>query len=228
MKKILIFDASTLISFSMNGLYEELRKLKQSFNGYFIIPQEVKEEVIDKPIQRKRFELEALKIKQLLDEGILEFPEHIGENQQEISELTQELLTKANEMFVDSKRNKPIKLIDAGETACLALSKILSKKGFKNVIAVDERTTRMLVEKPQNLKQLLERKLHTRVKLNKQNFQEFKGIKIIRSAELVYILNKKGLVNLRDLRALDALLYAVKFKGCSITDDEIKEIKRIK
>ena len=38
---------------------------------------------------------------------------------------------------------------------------------------------------------------------------------------------QKGLVNLSDGNVLDALLYAVKFKGCSISDDEIREIKKL-
>ena len=76
--KILIFDSSTLISFSMNGLYDELAKLKKIFNGKFIITEDVKREVIDKPLTIKRFELEALRIKQMLDEKILEMPEAIG------------------------------------------------------------------------------------------------------------------------------------------------------
>ena len=33
--KAIIFDAGTLISLSMNGLIDELRKLKKIFNGNF-------------------------------------------------------------------------------------------------------------------------------------------------------------------------------------------------
>ena len=38
---------------------------------------------------------------------------------------------------------------------------------------------------------------------------------------------KKGIVKIKDPKTLEALLYAVKFKGCSITDEEIKEIKKL-
>jgi hypothetical protein len=47
MEKILIFDASPLISFSMNGLLPELKKLKEKFNGRFMITQEVKYEIVE-------------------------------------------------------------------------------------------------------------------------------------------------------------------------------------
>ena len=86
----------------------------------------------------------------------------------------------------------------------------------------------MLVEKPENLKELLEKKMHTNVKLKESNFKEFNGFKIIRSTELIYIAYKKGLINLRGKEVLDALLYALKFKGCAISSEEIEEIKNIK
>ena len=57
--KAIIFDSGTLISFAINGLYEELKLLKAKFDGKFIITDEVKAEIIDKPINIKRFELEA-------------------------------------------------------------------------------------------------------------------------------------------------------------------------
>ena len=43
-----------------------------------------------------------------------------------------------------------------------------------------------------------------------------------------YIYTNRGIIKIKDPRTLDPLLYAVIFKGCSITDDEIKEIKRMK
>ena len=79
-QKAIIFDSSTLISFSMNGLLPELKALKKVFNGIFIITSDVKREVIDKPITIKRFELDALRLKQLLDENVLEMPVSLGIN----------------------------------------------------------------------------------------------------------------------------------------------------
>ena len=225
--KVLIFDSSTLISFSMNGLLEELRKLKKQFNGKFLITSEVKYEVIDRPINVKRFELEALRVNQLLKENTLEMPESLGIKKEDISKETDKFLSMANSMFYSGK--KSISLIQSGEASCLALSRILSKKKIPNLIAVDERTTRMLGEKPENLKKLLERKLHTGITLKKRNFEFFKGFRFIRSTEIIYVLWKKNLLELKDsIKVLDALLYSMKFKGCAISEDEIKEIKRIK
>jgi hypothetical protein len=225
MTKAIIFDASTLISFSMNGLLPELKELRKIFNGKFIITEKVKKEVIDRPITIKRFELEGLKIKQLLDEKVLEMPVSIGIKDEEISKKTDEILNIANNSFIGEKRN--IKLIDLGEASCLALSKILNEKKIENVIAIDERTTRMLGELPENLQKLMQKKLHTKINLKKENLEFFKGFKFIRSAELVYIAYKKKLVRLKNGLVLDALLYGVKFKGCSISNEEIEEVKKL-
>lgn len=224
--KAIIFDSGALISFTMTGLSYLIRDLKKVFDGKFLITAEVKEELVDNPIEKKRFKLEALKIKHLLEEGILEMPSSLGIEDSEISRKTKEVLNVANSSFVGN--GKEIHLIDDGEASCLELSRILTEKGIGNIIAVDERTTRVLVENPSNLKKFLEKKLHTKIKINRKNLRIFRGFKIIRSPELIYMAHKKGFVKIKkDDELLDALLYAVKFKGASISDKEIKEIKKI-
>jgi len=221
MQKAIIFDSGPLISLAMNGLLGILEELKKVFNGSFLITPDVKKEVIDKPMTITRFKLEALMVKNLLDKGILELS-----NEEGIQKRTQEVLDIANSFF--EGKGKDIKLVSAGEISCLALSEILSKKKILNVVAVDERTTRMLVENPKNLESFLERKMHIKITSEKTNFEIFKNFKIIRSAELVYIAYKKKLVKIGNGQLLDALLWAVKFKGCSISNQEINEMKKIK
>jgi len=225
-QKAIIFDAGTLITFAMNGLLPELKNLKQIFSGKFLITQKVKYEVVDRPLSIKRFELEALQVQKLIEEKVLELPESLEIKKEEIEKNSERLIQIANTTF-EANSNK-IKIIDLGETSCLALSQILNNKKIKNVVAADERTIRILSEKPENLKNLLERKLKSKIKANSKNYNFFKEFKFIRSAELVYVAFKKGLVKLKGPMVLDALLYAVKFKGCAISGDEINEIKRIK
>ena len=223
----IIFDASTLISLSMNGLLEVLEDLKKIFKGRFLITSEVKYEVIDRPIKIKRFELEALRVKKLLTDKVLEMPSSLGIKDSDITNKTEKMLGIANSMF--AARKKPIELIHKGEASCLALSRILLEKKIPHVIAIDERTTRMLGEMPENLKKLLGRKMSTSITLKKKEFKYFRGFKFIRSSELLYVAWKKDLIKLKDGGdVLDALLFAVKFKGCSISGDEIAEIKKVK
>jgi len=99
MNQAIVFDAGTLISFSMAGLLPELEGLKKIFKGKFIISQKVKEEAIDTPLKIKRFQLEALKIKALLDEGILELPSALGLDDKIIRTKANEILDIANTTF---------------------------------------------------------------------------------------------------------------------------------
>ena len=216
--KYIIFDSGPIINFAMNGLLPLFRRLRKEFDGEFLITKEVKQEIIDTPLNIKKYELEALQIKQLFDEGIIK---HANLTVQQIDALRikrEEIMNMANTTFY--AKNKPIHLIEKGESAALALSLITKEP---NLIAVDERTTRMLCENPENLRKLLQKKLHVSITANKKNYEFFKQFKIIRSTELAYIAYNKGLVDINDKRALEALLYGLKFHGCSISEDEIEE-----
>jgi hypothetical protein len=224
--KAIIFDSGTLISFAMNGMYEELKKLKEVFEGKFLITPDVKREIVDKPLNIKKFELEALKLNQLIEERVFELPESLNVKDSELSKRTEEFMKVANSLFYTKGRE--VRLIDAGESSCLALSKILSEKGIKNILAIDERTIRVLIEKPENLTSLLQRKMNSAIRIKSSNYKIFKNFNIIRSTELVYVAYKKGLIKLKGPNVLDALLYAMKFKGCAISGEEIEEIKKLK
>jgi len=217
--KYLIFDSGPLINFAMNGSLDILEKLKKEFDGDFLITKEVKQEIIDTPLTIKRFELEALQLKSLYDRGIIKLADITPKQVDELRKNRDEIMNTANTTFRTKKRY--IHLIDKGESAVLALSRIVKP----NLIVIDERTTRILCENPENLKKLLEKKLHTSITANKKNYSYFKDYKVIRSTELAYIAYKKGLFNIKDSNALEAMLYALKYRGCSISEAEVEEVK---
>lgn len=223
--KVLIFDSSSLINFVMNGSTDILVSLKKEFDGKFIIPHSVKREIIDRPIKIKQYELGALKAKFLMDKKIIELPESIGLDHNYISEISQVILKGANKVF--STKNEFLHIIHEGEASCLALSIIAKEKGIENVVVIDERTTRMLGERPENLKKLFEKKFHTNIKMSEENLPKINKIKFIRSSELMYIAWKKKLISLDNEKVLDALLYATKYKGASISSEEIEEIENL-
>jgi len=225
MNQAIVFDAGTLISFSMAGLLPELEELKKIFKGKFIISQKVKEEAIDRPMKIRRFQLEAIKIKTLLDEGILELPSVLGLDNKIIRTKANEILDKANTIFHGDERD--IHLIELGECTALAISQMLNDKKINNVIAIDERTTRSISETPGELKKYLEKRLHTTLTINHENLDFFKQFKFIRSTELIYVAYKKGLLRLKGIENLSAVLYALKYKGCAISGKEIQEIKNL-
>ena len=194
--KYLIFDAGPLINFSMNGLLPMLEKLKKEFKGQFIITKEVKREIIDVPLGIKKYELEALRLQDAFNKKIIQ---HADLTEKEIDELRlirDRLMQVANNTFKTKKGY--LHLIDKGESAALALSILMKKKFKENIpLVVDERTTRMLVENPDNLKKYFERKFNAQINVNKKNYQEFAEFKIIRSTELAYVIWKKNLLEIK-------------------------------
>lgn len=219
--KYLIFDSGPIISFTMNGLLDVFEKLKKIFPGEFIITPQVKRELVDKPLRIKRYELEALKVQDLIERGILKMSSTIVPNNL-LEKETFRILGIANNSF---QANERINLIQTGEASCLAFANLCK---CENVIVIDERTTRMLTESPENLKNIMENKLHTKIKVSQDNLKRLRDFKFIRSPELAYIAYTKNLFTLKeDKTLLDAILYGLKFKGAAISSDEIERMKRL-
>lgn len=223
MVKFLILDAGPFISLTTNGLIKVLENLKKKFPEIeMILTPQVKREVIDRPLKIKKYELEAIKVMDLLDKKVIKMSSEFVQNgilEKETSKVIQDsnsLLTGAGET---------IRPIQEGEASCLAFSKLCGKE---NLIVIDERTTRLLTESPENLHKLMERKVHMKLNLNKKNIKYFKDFKYIRSAELLFMAYKNDLLELKkDPVVLDAILYGVKFRGTAISSREIEEMKKL-
>ncbi|MEK6873688.1 MAG: hypothetical protein AABW91_02490 [Nanoarchaeota archaeon] len=223
--KVLIFDSGTLITLSMNDLLGMLVDLRKNFKGKFIITKEVEEEIVKKPLTIKKYKLGAIRLRKLINDRILEFPESLGIDSSEVRRVSYDIIKETNSVYFSN--NHSVHIIDIGEASALALSKILRSKGIDNIIAMDERTTRVLCEKPENLREILENKLHTRIEEKGKIDKDLQNTFFIRSTELVYIAFKKGLIEDQSKDMLDALLYSTKFKGSSVSGNEIKEMERI-
>ena len=218
--KSLVFDTSSVISIVTNDLLWIMKSLKVRFGGEFYIPDSVKLELIDKPLATRIYKLEAIMVSQAIDEGYLVIKEPLN---------VDDLLLHLNQIY--TVKGKPIHILDRGEVEALVLALKLQADAY----VVDERTMRLVIENPNALRELLERKLHTKVEMNKKLVNEFsemiKGVKIIRSTELAVIAYEKGLfknfvndgINSKDL--IEALLWGLKMRGCSISDKEIEEIE---
>lgn len=136
--KNLIFDSSSIVTLSLNNLLDVLRLLKKEFDGRFLITPDVKREIVDRPLEIRKFELEALMISKLINEKVLEVVQNNGLNKK-----LAEIYENANTSYFTNSEN--IRLIHYGEASCLALASLLPD----SVIVVDERTMRMLCEKPE-------------------------------------------------------------------------------
>ncbi len=216
---IAVFDSSSLISLSQSCLINSLKELKEQSNALFVVPKSVFFEVVERPLKIKRFELNAIRIQKAVREGWLKVKTLDAEH----SALAGEIGEKANHLL--SIKGKPIKLIQRGETEALALTKQLGSQ----LLVIDERTTRTIIENPGQLKQLIERRRGKRASVNEKNSRElkkmFSGLNIVRSVELVALAFERSLIA-RELpksrQALEAALYAVKYAGCAVSSAEIE------
>lgn len=231
--KSLVFDTSTIISIATNNLLWVLPELKKRFKGEFYIAPSVKQEVIDKPINTNRYKLEAMQILSLVGSGQIKvFRNNTAKKTGELAEL-------ANHIF--RTKDTWVRIVHAGEIESLAIAIEIHADAY----VIDERNTRVLVESPELLGQLLEQKLHTKVLLNRENLEKFKamvkGVSVIRSVDLMTVAYELGVMDVYlkkevreivniDLRRnlLEGLLWGLRLKGCSVSSDEISEIVKMK
>jgi len=222
--RVLILDSGPLINLSMNGLLYILEGLKAHFQGKIIITRQVKYETIDRPLNVPRFELGALSIQALLNSGVVELPSSLNISDHLIDQETGKLMNLANHSI--KSKDQWITLVSEAEMSCIAVSNELNRRGIESIIAIDERTTRMLIEDPKALERIMSAKLHTRVKLT-ENVRKFPRAKFIRSPELIYAAYKKDLLNLKGTKALEAAIFASKYKGSAISFEEVDILKRL-
>ena len=225
--KSLIFDAGPIISLATNNLLWILEPLKKKFNGKFYITEAVRKEVVDRPLETKKFKFEAIQVESLIEKGVLEIIDNVF-----IRENTPRLLNTANEIF--GAYGNYMKIVHFAEISVIAAAVNINS----DAIVIDEKTTRFLIENPRMIVEILKKTLHTSISVNENNLKEFnntiKDIKAIRSIELVTIAYEQGLLNsyitkLPNARKnlLESILWGVKLNGCAVSKDEIEQIVRM-
>lgn len=219
--KALIFDTGPIISLTTNNLLWILKELKKEFRGDFFITQKVKRELVDIPIEIKRFKFEALQILKCIDDGILTvLPEKQFRHQ------TRKLLEIANHSV--RANGSWLKLCHPAEIEVVAAA--LSRNA--DAVVIDERTTRLLIEDASQLGLLLERKLEHRISFDKSNLSELKKItrdlRFIRSTELALVAYERGILDSlvtsfpqARKHLLQGMLWGMKLRGCAIRIEEI-------
>ncbi len=226
-KKDIVCDSGSFISLTSSCLSEILYFFSNKHNVRFVIPPGVGEEAVDYPLRKgiKRYLFSAIRINDAINDGVI-----VKVESERVSPEANRIMELANNLFYI--RGKPLKLIQLGESETLALATDL---GVDSLL-IDERTTRMLIEAPFRLKEHLEKEFGINVMVNKKNLQELSErighFNVIRSSELVTVAYDYGFFNRfekMEKLAYEAALYRIKFSGCSIGFDEIKEcLKQVK
>lgn len=219
MKK-LVFDSGAVITLAMNDLLWALIKLKKLSGVEFYIADSVREELVDRPMESRKFKLEAIMIRGLINAGIFKVHERID---------VYDFLNRVNSIFRCGGEN--FRILQKGEVESVVLAVRLKA----DALVVDERTMRLVVENPSGLERFLENKFHREVSVDKKLLDEFgrsvKGLKIIRTTELMLVALEKGIFNntlkgVSKREFVDGLLWGLRLRGCAISTDEINELLR--
>ncbi|MDP4012154.1 MAG: hypothetical protein Q8R00_00920 [Candidatus Nanoarchaeia archaeon] len=223
--KTIVFDSGPVISLAMNNLLWTLPELKKRFLGEFLFSKDVRKELVDRPLNTKKFKFEALQILNLIEHGTLK--EHKGD----LSKKTRILMELANNMFY--AKGRPLTLVQEAEMESLALAVDIGAQAY----VVDERTTRQMIENPQKLAKLLSRKLKTDVAYNGKAYRDFQKeigkIEVLRSVDLMVIAYELGILDvyLYDPKLkkelLEGIIWGLKLSGCSISFEEINDIMKL-
>lgn len=219
----IVCDSSSIISLGSTCVIDALRFMEEKAGTDFIIPPAVQEEIVGHAFKVNKYRFSALRMKNLVREGVLDLVEPKG-----IAEEGRRIMETANLIY--SVRGKPLPLIQKGEAECLALFKF-EKAG---ALMVDEKTTRLLIEDPEGLRKTIRAEYKEPVELNKKVLREFesatKGIRCIRSTELLWIAAEKGFFDRfgDDKReALKAAIQCLRGAGCSISHRELDEYESL-
>jgi len=226
--KTIVFDAGPIISLTMNNLLWILEPLKKISNAEFCITEQVKHELVDTPLNKTRkYMFEALQVLHYIENKTIEVIDNDAVRNQALH-----LLSIANNCFNAFGHN--MQILHEAEMSAIAL--YLQKKA--DAFVVDEKTARLLMESPDRLHSIMKHKLHTKVEKNKENLNQFKkitrGIKVIRSVELVTLAYEKGFLDkyLSSMPSsrktlLESVLWGVKLNGCAVSKREIEQIVRM-
>ncbi|HII39052.1 TPA: hypothetical protein HA318_03565 [Candidatus Micrarchaeota archaeon] len=215
----LVLDSSSLISLSETCNIDCLYFFQHHSRALFIVPPSVYQEIIANPLKISCFEFSAVRLRKVVEDGVA-----IEATAFELKKRTREVMAAVNNCV--RVNDKPLALLHEGEAQCLAAYWVFDVIA----LAIDEKTTRLLVENPQKLVQILKEERVGELEVDEKALARFKevtfGVKIIRSVELIAVAAEKGFFRQYkqfENQAFHAALLAMRRAGCSLTDKELKE-----
>lgn len=212
----IVFDSGPLINLANNCLLDVLRFVPAEM----YIPPAVYREVYGYPSTKKMYAWSAVLINEVIGKKVL--LRTLSARERSLVEHLDHLM---NSLFYSSRG--PIRIVHPGEIEAVVLASEMDK-----VVAIDERTMRLIVEDVDALKKRLSSKIHAWVKVDKKKLEEvqdFLGdLLVVRSVDLVAYAYEKGYFSsFKDSKtALRASLYALKYGGCAVSEEEIERFLR--
>ena len=212
----IVFDSGPLINLANTCLLDILDTL----GGEYYITPAVYREVYAYPHTKKIYAWSSYLINEYIGKKI---PVR-SLSAKELS-LVEHLDHLFNTTFYSSRG--PIRILHRGELEAVVLAAEMDK-----VLAVDERTMRLVIEDVEQLRARLSRKIGGWVKINKDRLEEarslIRDVFVVRSVDLVALAYEKGYFHkFKDpLDALRSSLYPLKYGGCAVSEAEIENFLR--
>ena len=214
----MVFDSGPLINLANNCLLGVL----DTIPAEMYIPPAVYREVYGYPSTKRMYAWSASLINEVVGKRIL--LRTLSARERSLVEHLDHLL---NSLFYSSRG--PIRIVHPGELEAIVLASEMDK-----VVAIDERTMRLIVEDVDALRRRLSSKIHAWVKIDKSKLSEVQStlqdLLVVRSVDLVAYAYDKGYFSSykNPSSALRAALYALKYGGCAVAEDEIERfLKRV-
>jgi len=223
---MIVLDSGPIIAMTANNLLWAFKDLKRLHGSDLLMPLSVKRELVDRGLETQQFKFEAIQVGSYVQDGTFRIIDD-----ERVKKKTNLLLRVANRILSVGKRN--LRIVQRGEMEAVATALVMGA----DAVVVDERTTRTMIESPNELRGMMQHRLHKKLRVDRQALNRFqnevKGIFIMRSIELVMVAYEQGLLDrfIIDIpnartRLLESLLWGMKTEGCSVTVQEINELVR--
>ncbi len=204
----MVFDAGPLINLSRSCALDVLSYLPTRK----VITPSVYEEVYERPLRNPMYARSALLIKRWIGREV-----HLTELSENEKREVLDLSRKMNSLFY--RKGIPLRIVHPGELETLVVA-----RRREGVMVVDERTVRLVLESPEDLKKRLERK-YGRITVNRSLLEHLKErygrVFMVRSVDIVAYAFENGYLG--DVEELEALMYSLKYGGCAVSTRRIKE-----
>ena len=211
-----VLDAGPLINLSNNCLLGILDYVPAEFH----ITPAVYREVYAHPKTKRMYAWSATLINEFLGKRV----KVTSLSARDLS-LVEHLDRVLNSVFFSHRG--PIRILQRGELESVVLAERLD-----GVVMMDERTMRLVIEDVEALRRRLSRKIHGWVKVDERRLEEareyIRDLFVVRSVDIVAYAYEKGYFHaFKDPKeALRSALYALKYGGCAVSEEEIESYVR--
>lgn len=207
-------DTGTIITLITSRLISVLEEIKKKRDINFVITPYVYDELVTKPASIKKYQLESLEVRGLIENEIIS-------------------LKNVSKQRVNQAEKRADKIIEIdGRTVDLVQKAEISCMVNGQPVLMDERTLRLICEDSEELLQVMTIRKRKAVTLNKNALEAFQAYvncpSIFRSVELITWATMNGMLTQYEFDdpnfALASMLWACKSNGAAVSAQEIESL----